>query len=58
MRAEPLVGEDRHRRFERIKAAANRYATTFPEASMEQPTHYAPVIFSVDLGLMYQSVLS
>ena len=27
MRAEPLVGEDRHRRFERIKAAANRYAT-------------------------------
>ena len=37
MRAEPLVGEDRHRRFERIKAAANRYATYESHTDREIP---------------------
>ena len=37
MRAEPLVGEDRHRRFERIKAAANRYATYESRTDREIP---------------------
>ena len=37
MQAEPLVGEDRHRRFERIKAAANRYATYESRTDREIP---------------------
>ena len=37
MQAEPLVGEDRQRRFERIKAAANRYATYESRTDREIP---------------------
>ena len=37
MQAEPLVGEDRQRRFERIKSAANRYATYESRTDREIP---------------------
>ena len=37
MQAEPLVGEDRHRRFARIKATANRYATYESRTDREIP---------------------
>ncbi len=37
MRAEPLTGDDRHRRFERIKAAAPRYAEYEARTKREIP---------------------
>ena len=37
LRAEPSAGEDRHRRFERFKAAANRYATYESQPDREIP---------------------
>ena len=37
MRAEPLTGDDRHRRFERIKAVAPRYAEYEARTTREIP---------------------